>query len=40
MGVTTIGRKVISIVLASTLLVIIATLATLNNNLKLSLIHI
>jgi two-component system, NtrC family, nitrogen regulation sensor histidine kinase NtrY len=34
MGVTTIGRKVISIVLASALLVIIATLATLNNNLK------
>jgi hypothetical protein len=34
MGVTTIGRKVISIILASTLLVIIATLATLNNNLK------
>jgi two-component system nitrogen regulation sensor histidine kinase NtrY len=34
MGVTTIGRKVISIVLASALLVIIAALATLNNNLK------
>ena len=34
MGVTTIGRKVISIILASALLVIIATLATLNNNLK------
>ncbi len=34
MGVTTIGRKVISIALASALLVIIAALATLNNNLK------
>jgi hypothetical protein len=34
MGTTTIGRKVISIALASALIVIIATLATLNNNLK------
>jgi two-component system, NtrC family, nitrogen regulation sensor histidine kinase NtrY len=34
MGTTTIGRKVISIALASALIVIIAVLATLNNNLK------
>jgi two-component system nitrogen regulation sensor histidine kinase NtrY len=34
MGTTTTGRKVISIVLASALLVIVAVLATLNNNLK------
>jgi two-component system nitrogen regulation sensor histidine kinase NtrY len=34
MGTTTIGRKVISIALASALIVIIAALATLNNNLK------
>jgi two-component system nitrogen regulation sensor histidine kinase NtrY len=34
MGTTTFGRKVISIALASALLVIITALATLNNNLK------
>src|SRR5471030_2465946 len=34
MGSTTVGRKVVSIALASALVILIAALATLNNNLR------